>query len=224
MMKLVCAMDLLGGQVVHGRSGNRSSYTPLTWGLSPTAEPGGYLNVIRPRYLYIADLDRIAGTGSHDELVLGFSGLVDRCYLDRGCRNPGDILRAPFIENVIGTETAGPDLSGFSGGYLSVDVKEGRVVPSGEDPVTLLSRAETMHFDGCIYLHITAVGSSSGIDPGEAVRIRSATDLPLLYGGGVRGEEDLGILHDAGFDGAIIATALHTGAMPLDLIRRGVFC
>ncbi|MBR1368884.1 nickel transporter [Methanocalculus chunghsingensis] len=223
-MQLVCAMDLSGGQVVHGCSGNRSSYTPLTWGLSPTAEPVGYLKAIRPRYLYVADLDRIAGTGSHDEMVLGFAGLVDRCYLDRGCLGPGDILRAPFIENVIGTETAGPDLSGFCGGYLSVDVKEGRVVPTGEDPVALLSRADAMNIDGCIYLHITAVGSSSGIDPGEAGRIRSATDLPLLYGGGVRGEEDLGILHDAGFDGAIIATALHTGAIPLDLIRRGVFC
>ena len=224
MMQLVCAVDLSGGLVVHGCSGNRSSYTPLTWGLSPTAEPQGYLKAIRPRYLYVADLDRIAGTGSHDETVLGFAGLIDRCYLDRGCREPGDILSASFIENVIGTETAGPDLSRFQGGYLSVDVKDGRVVPAGEDPAPLLSRAETLNFDGCIYLHISAVGSAAGIDPGEAERIRSATDLPLLYGGGVRDEQDLSILSDAGFDGAIIATALHTGAIPLDLIRRGVFC
>lgn len=223
-MELICAMDLKGGQVVHGRAGRRSEYAPLTWGISPTAEPRGYIEAVRPRSVYIADLDRIAGIGSHDEMVLGLSDLVSRCYLDRGCRGPRDMLDAPFIENVIGTETAGGDLSEFSGGYLSVDVKEGRVIPGGEEPEEILSRAEECGFSGCIFLHITAVGEECGIDRTGAEQIRSWTDLPLLYGGGVRDCTDLDTLAAAGYDGAIIATAIHTGKVPLDLIRGGSFC
>ena len=223
-MELVCAMDLHLGKVVHGKGGRRSEYAPLTWGVSKTAEPRGYLEVIRPKFVYIADLDRITGIGSHDEVVLGLTDLIDRCYLDRGCRGPDDQLIAPFIENVIGTETAGPDLFGFSGGYLSVDVKEGSVIPGGEDPETILSRAEEWGFTGCILLQISSVGREGGIVCEDAERIRSSTDLRLLYGGGVADESDLSTLSDAGFDGAIIATALHKGGVSLDHIRRGSFC
>lgn len=223
-MELICALDLKGGQVVHGRAGRRSEYAPLTWGLSPTAEPRGYIEAVQPRSVYIADLDRIAGVGSHDETVLGLSDLVSRCYIDRGCREPSDMLYAPFITNVIGTETAGSDPAGFSGGYLSVDVKDGRVLPEGELPELILSRAEEWGFSGCIFLHISAVGEECGIDRTGVERIRKSTDLPLLYGGGVRDCTDLETLATAGYDGAIIATAIHTKKVPLDLIRRGSFC
>ncbi|GAA5262931.1 HisA/HisF-related TIM barrel protein [Methanocalculus sp. MC3] len=223
-MELICAIDLKGGQVVHGRAGRRSEYAPLTWGISPTAEPRGYIEAVRPRSVYIADLDRIAGVGSHDETVLGLSDPVSRCYIDRGCRGPPDMLDAPFIENVIGTETAGSDLTGYSGGYLSVDVKDGRVLPGGEAPEMILSRAEEWGFSGCIFLHISAVGEECGIDRAGVERIRKSTDLPLLYGGGVRDCTDLETLATAGYDGAIIATAIHTKKVPLDLIRRGSFC
>lgn len=223
-MELICAMDLKGGEVVHGRAGRRSEYAPLTWGVSPTAEPRGYIEAVQPRSVYIADLDRIGGFGSHDETVLGLSDLVSRCYIDRGCRGPTDMLDAPFITNVIGTETAGSNLAGFSGGYLSVDVKDGAVLPGGEEPEEILSRAEEWGFSGCIFLHISAVGGECGIDRTGAERIRSWTDLPLLYGGGVRDPADLETLAAAGYDGAIIATAIHSGKVPLDLIRRGSFC
>ena len=105
-----------------------------------------------------------------------------------------------------------------------LDVKDGRVLPGGEEPDLILSRAEEWGFSGCIFLHISAVGGESGIDRTEVERIRSATDLPLLFGGGVRDCTDLDTLAAAGYDGAIIATAIHTGKVPLDLIRRGTFC
>jgi len=46
----------------------------------------------------------------------------------------------------------------------------------------------------------------------------------LLYGGGVAGVDDIHLLSDIGFDGAIIATAVHRGTVPLDWIRRGCQC
>ena len=78
-MELVLAMDLKEGRVVHGKSGNRAGYRPLDWGCSPTAEPIGFVKAIAPKYIYIADLDRIGGTGSHDPVVRECARSVSAC-------------------------------------------------------------------------------------------------------------------------------------------------
>ncbi|MCA9703678.1 MAG: nickel transporter [Methanoregulaceae archaeon] len=220
-MDLILAMDLKSGLVVHGMKGDRASYRPLDWGLSPTADPAGYVEAIAPRFLYIADLDRIARTGDHDREVIRCASMVDTCYVDRGVSCPGEFIEGDTIINVVGTETAGDDLSVYGSGFLSIDVKDGRVIPGGLDPTVLLERAEDWAFDGCIILDISAVGTGSGIDAGKLERLRSAYGRSLYYGGGVSGTRDLSVLEESGFDGAIVATALHRGRIPAESIRRG---
>jgi phosphoribosylformimino-5-aminoimidazole carboxamide ribotide isomerase len=222
-MDLVLAMDLKEGFVVHGKKGDRAKYRPLTWGLSPSADPEGYLMAMQPRFLYIADLDRIAGTGSHDSLIASCARMVDRCYVDRGCRSPDDVLTGPHIVNVIGTETAG-DLSLYRGGMLSIDVRDGYVIPGKRKPGEVLSEAEDLPFDCCVVLNISAVGTEEGLSPSVLSDIRRAYRKKLFYGGGIRATGDLESLASAGFDGAIVATAVHTKAIPLESIRRGSWC
>jgi phosphoribosylformimino-5-aminoimidazole carboxamide ribotide isomerase len=223
-MELVLAMDLKAGLVVHGEKGNRSGYLPLTWGASPVADPIGFLRHIRPVSIYIADLDRISGTGSHDGLIRECNSLVGHCYADRGCRGPTDMVDLPHLENVIGTETCGTDLESYHGGYLSIDMKNGAVIPSGDDPVEFLSSVSSFDFAGCILLDITAVGTRKGLKENDLSRFRNAYSGRLLWGGGVASVDDLHTLRRAGFDGAIIATALHKGTIPVDLVRRGQLC
>jgi phosphoribosylformimino-5-aminoimidazole carboxamide ribotide isomerase len=220
-MELVLAMDLKGGLVVHGRSGQREGYKPLDWGSSPTADPVGFVRSIKPKNIYIADLDRIEGRGSHDRIVRDCARLVSRCYVDRGCRSPDDFLDGYHVKNIVGTESGGEDLSRYEQGILSLDLKAGRVIPSGSDPVAMLRRANGWKFQQCIILNITAVGTESGLDPEMLESLRSAYHRTLFWGGGVASPADLELLCDAGFDGAIIATALHHGKIPLDWIRRG---
>ncbi len=226
-MELILAADLMGGMVVHGEKGDRTTYRPLTWGLAPSAEPADYIDALCPRYLYIADLDRIAGTGDHTGVIAGCAARVEVCYVDRGCRSRADFLAIDHVVNVVGTETGASSpagLSAYQGGYLSIDVKDGQVIPWGLPPVAVLKNAAEMSFDGCIILNIGAVGTGGGMPADRLEDLRSAYDGRLLYGGGVGGTEDLGHLSDAGFDGAIIATALHRGAIPLQWIRRGEVC
>jgi len=220
-MELILAMDLKAGEVVHGASGNRDSYRPLTWGLSSTADPVGYLAQLSPRHLYVADLDRIMGNGDHVSQVITCSSRVETCYLDRGCRGPWDYLRQPRIIDVAATETSDADLSTYPDGYLSVDMQRGRVMPSGEDPRLLLRKAGDWHFEGAIILNVGAVGTESGIIFRFLAGLRAAYDGPLLYGGGVASPADLDTLAALGFDGAIIATAIHRGTIPLENLRRG---
>jgi phosphoribosylformimino-5-aminoimidazole carboxamide ribotide isomerase len=223
-MDLILAADLKSGNIVHGMSGKRDEYRPVVTPLATTAEPVRYVEEIRPRYLYIADLDRISGSGSHDPLIPVLADRVARLLLDRGCRGPADILRIPGVIPVIGTETAGPDLESYPGGFLSVDVKDGRVIPRGLDPAMVLARAGRCRFDGCILLDIGGVGTGRGLDPDRLAAYREAYPGTLLWGGGVASMDDLYLLLRSGYDGAIIATALHQGHIPLDLIREGSLC
>ena len=223
-MKLFLAMDLRQNLVVHGKSGQRETYKPLDWGCSPTAEPVGFVKAIGPKYLYIADLDRIEGTGSHDTVIQKCAENVRCCYVDRGCHSPDDMLAGDHIVNIVGTETGGSDLSRYHGGCLSIDLKEGRVIPSGKDPVDVFTSARQWDFDGCILLNISAVGTESGIDRPMLEKIRRAYDGKIFYGGGVSTPGDLEKISGSGFDGAIISTALHRGIVPIGWIRRGIYC
>jgi phosphoribosylformimino-5-aminoimidazole carboxamide ribotide isomerase len=222
-MDLILALDLMKGRVVHGARGERETYRPLLLPGIPSSDPVDLVASLSPRYVYIADLDRIAGSGDHAESIRACSRLVERCYVDRGIRSPGDFLKGERLVNIVGTETGGTHLGGYSGGFLSVDVKDGRVIPRGEDPVEILSRAGDWAFEGCIYLNLGMVGTGGGLPP-DLEGIRAACGKRLFYGGGVGSAEDLERLRDTGFDGAIVATGVHRGIIPLEWVRRGFPC
>ncbi|WP_292520401.1 HisA/HisF-related TIM barrel protein [Methanoculleus sp.] len=226
-MELILAVDLAGGLVVHGKSGMRAGYRPLTWGLAPSAEPEAYISALQPRYIYIADLESIQGRTPQDDLVRRCAALVERCYLDRGCRSPGECMAVEGVTPVVGTETAAraiEDLAAYRAGYLSIDIKGGRVLPWGIRPVEILRHASTLSFEGCIILNIGAVGTERGLIREELEEMRACYPGRLLYGGGVAGVDDIRLLTDIGFDGAIIATAVHHGTVPLEWVRRGHPC
>jgi phosphoribosylformimino-5-aminoimidazole carboxamide ribotide isomerase len=98
------------------------------------------------------------------------------------------------------------------------------VIPSGSDPVDVVREAGRYSFDGIILLNISSVGTESGIDEKFVRELRAATKMPLIYGGGVKTEDDLKILSNAGFDGVIISTAVHKGSIPRKIIQEGTYC
>jgi len=225
-MEVFLAVDLKGGVVVHGRGGAREHYRPLDWGLSPSAEPESYITSIAPRNVYLADLDRIERRGDQRDIISKIARRVDRSLADRGVRSATEISPIPGVTEVIGTETAGTDLEElgrYPGGYLSLDIRNGSVIPGEIDPLHLLQEAEDLPFEGCIILNLDGVGGGRGLLDG-AGRLRDAYQGTLLYGGGIASEEDLYRLADAGFDGAIVATAVHRGTIPVETVRAGKIC
>lgn len=222
-MELILAVDLRGGLVVHGAAGARSTYRPLDWGLSPSAEPEEYLAALRPRHLYIADLDRIEGTGEHGTVIARLAPRVETCYVDAGFGSAAECRAATGFTPVLGTETAGDALGDCPGGVLSLDCRDGRVLPRSDDPASFLERVRDLAFEAHLFLDISSVGTARGLDPDLLARVRSASDRRLLYGGGVASPGDLDLLADTGYDGAVVATAVHRGTIPLDAIRRGTW-
>jgi phosphoribosylformimino-5-aminoimidazole carboxamide ribotide isomerase len=149
--------------------------------------------------------------------------MVRRCYVDRGCRAPEDLLSGENIMNIIGTETAGGDLSRYASGILSLDIRDGLVIPGNQDPHDILKEAKELPFEGCLILDLGAVGTEEGLSAERLAGYRAAYPGYLLFGGGVAGEQDLDLLAGEGFDGAVVATAVHRGHIPLDAVRRGLW-
>jgi phosphoribosylformimino-5-aminoimidazole carboxamide ribotide isomerase len=66
-----------------------------------------------------------------------------------------------------------------------------------------------------IVLDVAAVGIGEGVPTLDVCRaVRSmAPHAMVVSGGGVRGPDDLAALEDAGCDAALVASALHDGAI-----------
>jgi phosphoribosylformimino-5-aminoimidazole carboxamide ribotide isomerase len=79
----------------------------------------------------------------------------------------------------------------------------------------LLQRLNGLQLEGIILLELDRVGTSAGLDRQFLCDAAAIAKHPLILGGGVKGEEDLLALEDMGFSGALLATALHNGRIPV---------
>ena len=62
MIKIIPVLDLINNQAVSGKSGNRSTYTPLDTIYAPSSDPVQIANGLKingASEIYIADLDLI---------------------------------------------------------------------------------------------------------------------------------------------------------------------
>ena len=225
-MKIILAVDILAGQVVHGYKGERYHYQPLNWGKAQSVIPHEYLIEMGAKHAYFADLNRISRKGDNNAAILACEGISETAFLNRGARTPEDAFPALWIKNVVSTETCTGDPSSYatSFDYFSVVVKEGQALPDNSDPIARLREAEQWDFEGCVLLNLSGVGTKTGFGGLDLSALRDACRGPLLYGGGVATMDDLRMLADIGFDGAIIATAVHTGEIPLHVLQDGELC
>ena len=107
---------------------------------------------------------------------------------------------------------------------VSIDMKRKKVLTRDPEvmlatPLDVIRRLNGFPIDGVILLELDRVGTSSGLDTDFLEKAFSVSDHPLILGGGVKGVEDLRTLEDLGFRGALVATAVHNGKIPLETIR-----
>jgi phosphoribosylformimino-5-aminoimidazole carboxamide ribotide isomerase len=209
---------------------------------STVGDPAALLRAYRRRLgataCYVADLDAIQGGAIQRallrelaELETGFAGAI---LVDAGAYTPEsalEVLATGASGVVIGLETlrAMPDLRrivrqvGAARLVFSLDLLNGRPLrhPALEaslgevtDPVELAAEAAEAGVTTMVVLDLARVGMGRGLDLGLLERLRGRfRSLRLLAGGGVRHREDLERLRDAGCDGVLVASAIHTGAI-----------
>lgn len=239
-MRMIPVLDLRAGVAVHAVRGHRDTYAPVRSVLAPSADPlvlaRAFLTRLGCRDCYVADLDAIAGRGDHGSTVRAIAQLGLIVWLDGGASTPADAQRAVghgAARVIIGTETLRDpgilramvvavertDPSPAPACALSLDLRDGRLLGGspaveGLDPLTLAVLAWKAGIRTFLVLDLARVGSKEGVRTQMALRLRQALpSAEILVGGGVRDRTDLRELERLGFDGALVATALHTGTI-----------
>jgi phosphoribosylformimino-5-aminoimidazole carboxamide ribotide isomerase len=219
-MKLIPVIDLMAGQVVHARRGERQNYQPIRSALCPSAAPEAILQAMVKRFacdtVYIADLDAIRFRRPQikviEQLRTRFPAIA--IWLDAGI---GDypsyrsLTQQELATVVVGSEslTATAWLTDLrnEAWILSLDFKQGEFL----GPPRMLSDALSWP-QRVLAMNLAHVGSDLGPDFGLLETLqRRRPDVSIYAAGGVRDSHDLVELKRRGIAGALVATALHSG-------------
>ncbi|MBW6517688.1 MAG: phosphoribosylformimino-5-aminoimidazole carboxamide ribotide isomerase [ANME-2 cluster archaeon] len=232
MFRVIFVLDILDGQVVHAVKGERENYGPIhTFSkVCESSDPLDIINELVPGEVYIADLNRLGNRGNNDEVVKQI-GWKSKTMLDLGASSLDDVHLGHQLADsiVLGTETATHELLESATGFyprsinMSIDIKGGRILTREPafnlPPLELIQMLNNYDINDLIILELSKVGTSSGINTGFLEQMVDHSDHNILLGGGVRGKDDINLLRDVGLEGVLVATAVHSGALPLDLIQ-----
>ncbi len=230
-MEVIPVIDLMGGQAVHARAGDRDRYRPLQTPLCPSSDPARVLAALLAlhpfRTLYIADLDAIRGQGDHVDTVARLHRLHPELHLwvDAGlgdARSLADFLARGSAHPVIGSETlqdtalladsAIADDAPYS--VLSLDFQGERFM----GPAELPQRPELWP-QRVVVMTLAQVGSNLGPDFARLGEFqRRAPSRSLYAAGGARDADDLRELAARGVAGVLVASALHAGRIGADVL------
>ena len=218
-MQAIPVIDLMGGEVVRARMGDRASYRPLRSPLSPTSDPiavvHGLLAVHPFPTLYVADLDAIQRNGDNfpalRRIRAEFPAL--QMWVDNGAADAAAIealISADLGAPVIGSESQrdGKLIAQRQGSpriVLSLDFRG----DAFQGPQEILAEP-ALWPSRVIVMTLARVGSGAGPDLKRLAAIRSIAGGREIYAaGGVRDAADLSALKAAGAAGALVASALH---------------
>src|SRR3972149_2346623 len=239
-MKIIPVMDILNGVVFHAVRGRRSEYQPLKSVLCASAEPLDVALAFKAlgfSELYVADLDAITGERANFSVLKQIADTTGlRLMVDAGIANlkrAEKVLSSHVSKVIIGTETL-PSMSfvgeavkflGKERVVVSLDLKGEKVISGFElgkfrNPVDLLREFQGMGVDQIIVLDLARGGSGEGVNTPILKEVLRNLKIKVFVGGGVRDIKDLVELKNIGVFGVLIATALHSGRISLEGLRR----
>lgn len=219
-LEIIPVIDLLDGQVVHARRGDRQHYQPIQSSLCDGSEPLTILQALLELYpfdqLYIADLNAIQKRSNHLQIIADIKARYPhlQIWLDAGIGGVNNLSAWSGINLnwVIGSES----LCKLDD-YLSLKklCRENHVLSldftaQGYQGPSELIEESTYWPDKVIAMALSRVGSDSGSDNQILTELINRSSGQKIYAaGGIRGIDDLTLLKKMGVHGALIATALH---------------
>ena len=220
-MDIYFVIDIKGGKVVAGKSGERDRYEEIhkLSVLVDRSDVESVIDKVKPRNLYVADLDRIMGIGDNIQIIERLN--VERLIADCGFRSLEETKNAKFTP-VLGTETFNV-LELRDGDYIvSVDFKGKLLDRSGKfkNLKEMLEYLNSFNLAGVLVLPIHSVGTMK-YDFSLLEKALKLSDHRILTGGGFKSLDDLYKAKDLGVDGVLIATAVHKGLIDVEIVRKG---
>jgi len=68
-----------------------------------------------------------------------------------------------------------------------------------------------------VIIDLSKVGTGAGIDEELLREIKGISKHNILFGGGIRDINDIDLLKEIDISGALVATAVHNGKIPIDI-------
>ena len=222
--QIIPVIDLMRGQVVHAKRGQRSQYQPiqsLLCGSSDALEMVAALLKLYPfQTIYIADIDAILDVGNHDTLIEKISETFPNLniWLDAGKHKSRAITKP-----VLGSEsflTLKSYLKNKNAHVLSLDFNAQGALGIGE-----LHDLNRYWPEEVICMTLNAVGNAQGVDTSrlqQMIALNNTKKNPskIYAAGGVRNIDDLQTLASMRLAGALLASALHNGQITSEDIAQ----
>ncbi|MEX0938592.1 MAG: HisA/HisF-related TIM barrel protein [Pirellulales bacterium] len=241
-MRILPVLDLKGSHVVRAVAGRRDDYRPWISALCGSSDPVTIALAMTEIYglaeLYVADLDAIGGAPPDFEMYERLLNAGMRLCIDAGLRGAADVREmTDFIEkraSITGIVAALESVDsrevvaelvravGPQRAVFSLDLANGQPLTSSSafanrSAPQIVEELRESGIERWIVLDLAQVGTGGG--PAESVlqacrELRAiAPHAEIIAGGGVRQVGDLQSLARAGCDAALVASALHEGAI-----------
>ena len=224
-MKIIPVIDLKDGAVVHARQGLRDQYQPINTKLCQSSDIYQVIEAFLGLYdfdtIYIADLNAITQQGDHERLITAvvtyFQHLI--FWIDSGYQR---VKKYPQNHlPVLGSESYSDEtvleLKDFNNHFiLSLDYSM-----DGELGAKSLFYRQDLWPDNIIIMTLSRVGSHQGPDLLKLNEFCSGyPNKQFIAAGGIRNADDLHALKQAGVKQALIASALHSGAISREDLQK----
>jgi phosphoribosylformimino-5-aminoimidazole carboxamide ribotide isomerase len=220
-MKIIPVIDLKDGLVVHARQGNREQYQPINTDLCKSSDIyqviEAFLSIYEFDTFYIADLNAITDQSDHNQLITEVLTRFPQItfWVDKGYQKYSPDMQFPdnYLP-VLGSESYRDEtiseIKAFKSKFiLSLDYSDLNALGSEN----LFSDASIWP-KNIIIMTLDRVGSNQGPDMDKLIKFcRQYPEKNFIAAGGVRDKRDLVALSETGINQALVASALHTGAI-----------
>ncbi len=219
-MNIIPVIDLKDGKVVHAHMGNRKQYQPVNSMLCQSSDIFdvicSFLTLYPFKHFYIADLNALSGFGEHNSLINKVLRLFNKIHfwVDAGLKSPIDFFHQENYTPVIGSESCKEqhvDLlkTTKKNFVLSLDFSINK--PIG--PKILFENPKYWP-KTIIIMALGRVGTNNGPAITQLQHYRNNNPNKFfIAAGGIRNSADLSALTKMGIHSALVATALHSGAI-----------
>lgn len=224
-MKIIPVIDLKDGVVVHARQGEREHYQPVNTDLCPAPDIyqviQAFLDIHDFDTLYIADLNAITYQGDHQNLISDVLACFPQIsfWIDSGYQRykqyPGNYV--PVLGSECYSDETLSELDAFNKRFiLSLDYSAIEALGS-----KILFSNHDLWPDTIIVMTLNRVGSHQGPDLDKLNRFcRQYPHKNFIAAGGIRDVNDIKALKQAGIQQALVASALHSGAIGREAMKN----
>ncbi|MFI3222054.1 MAG: HisA/HisF-related TIM barrel protein [Methylococcaceae bacterium] len=225
-MKIIPVIDFKDGVVVHARQGHRQNYQPINTPLCKSSDViqviEAFLGIYAFDTFYIADLNAITNQGDNNHLLNNVLTQFPQInfWIDRGYQKYNQLTSGNVLP-VLGSESYQNEFVSEIQTYQNNFILSLDYLKSAALGASSLFSKPNFWPNNIIIMTLERVGSNVGPDFVKLSEYcRQYPHKNFIAAGGIRHNQDLLALGEVGIRQALVASALHSGAIKAEDISK----